>query len=111
MSSMSTSPMAMEYPKASELEDCLTRLAVEANDLTPHPVFVTRVAVHGGSPPLYSVVLRSRNNEIIRERLSELLNRQLCLGVTAFSLKASEALLVIQQRYQEIAQASTGCPR
>jgi len=96
MPSISLPSMPAGYPNAAELERCLLQLAAEVNDPTPRPVFVSMVPVNGGKPPIYAVVLRSRNRENIRQKLSVLLNRQLCLGVSSFCLKTSEAQLVIQ---------------
>ena len=101
MSSPPALPATEQYPNASELEDCLAHIAALAHDPTPLPVYVTMVPVYGGKPPMYSVVLRSRDRENIRQKLSEVLNRQLCMGVTAFSLKANEAQLVIQYRNRD----------
>src|SRR4051794_18109112 len=95
-----------EYPKASDLEECLGVLAIGARDSTPRPVLVTLVPVNGGRPPLYAVVLRSRDKENIRQKLSEVLNRQFCLGATSFALKAYEAELVIQYRNRSTAAAA-----
>jgi len=59
------------------------------------------VSVNGGRPPLYAVVLRSRDKERIRQKLGQVLKRSLCLGVTSFSLKADEAKLVIEYRSKD----------
>src|SRR3954454_11369180 len=106
MSSISLPSMPAGYPKAAELERCLLQLAQEVNDPTPRPIFVSMVRVNGGKPPIYAVVLRSRNRENIRQKLSVLLNRQLCLGVSSFSLKASEAQLVTQHQNRKDDRAS-----
>jgi hypothetical protein len=84
-----------EYPKASDLEQRFARMAARMSDSSPRPVCVTVVPVNGGKPPMYAVVLRSREKEQIRQQLSQILERQLCLGVTAFSLQAAEARRVI----------------
>ena len=84
------------YPNASELQECLARLDSTVSEPTPRPVYVTMVPVYGGKPPVYAVVLRSRNREKTRQRLSDILKRQLCLGATSFALSVAEAQLVIQ---------------
>jgi len=83
------------YPDPAEIENCLSRIATELSDPTPLPVRVTMMSVHGGKPPLYAVVLRSRDKAPMRQKLEQVLNRKLCLGTTSFSLKAEEASLVV----------------
>jgi hypothetical protein len=83
------------YPDPSEIEKCLFRIAAEVSDATPLPVRVTMMSVHGGKPPLYALVLRSRDKAPMRQKLEQVLNRKLSLGTTSFSLKADEATLLI----------------
>jgi hypothetical protein len=83
------------YPQASALEERLEGIAVELGDGTLRPFRVDLVRVHGGKPPVYSVVIRSPNKEPIRQRLEEILNRRLTCGIASFMLKADEAQRVV----------------
>ena len=82
---------ASAFPQASILEERLQRIAVEIGDATQRAFRVDLVRVHGGKPPVYSVVIRSSAKEPIRKKLEELLNRRLTCGISSFMLKADEA--------------------
>ena len=87
--------IAVQYPKASVLEDHLKYLAVEIGDATPKPFRVDVVRVHGGKPPVYSVVIRSPAKELLRQTLEKLLDRRLTCGISSFMLKADEAERIV----------------
>ena len=61
----------------------------------PRPFRVDVVRVHGGKPPIYSVVIRSSAKEPLRQRLEQLLNRRLTCGISSFMLKPDEATRII----------------
>lgn len=67
----------MEYPQASALEARLKQVAVEVGDSTAQPFRVDLVLVHGGRPPVYSVVIRSSGKASLRHRLEQLLTASL----------------------------------
>ena len=83
------------YPQASVLEERLQRIAVEIGDITQRAFRVDVVRVHGGKPPIYSVVIRSPAKEPIRRRLEEILDRRLTCGISSFMLKAEEAQRIV----------------
>jgi hypothetical protein len=88
---MDSTASAAQYPQAAALEESLKDLAIEVGDATAKPFRVDMVRVHGGKPPIYCVVIRSRAKEPLRQRLEQLLNRRLTCGSTSFMLKADEA--------------------
>ena len=81
----------MQYPQASALEARLKQVAVEVGDSTAQPFRVDLVLVHGGRPPVYSVVIRSSGKESLRHRLEQLLDRKLTCGISSFMLQLHEA--------------------
>lgn len=83
------------YPQASALEERLQRIAIEVGDGTARPFRVDLVRVHGGKPPVYSVVIRSPAKEPIRQRLEQILDRRLTCGIASFMLKAEEAQRIV----------------
>lgn len=85
-----------EYPQADELEEHLKYLAIEVGETMPKPFRVDLVKVHGGKPPVYSVVIRSKDKEPLRMRLEQLLSRPLTCGISSFMLKASEAKHIVK---------------
>jgi hypothetical protein len=89
-----------QYPPAAELEQRLKVLALEIGDRAVQPFRVDLVRVHGGKPPIYSVVIRSSPKEPLRLRLEQLLNRRLTCGVSSFMLKAEEAIRIIDSTMQ-----------
>jgi hypothetical protein len=88
-------PPFIQHPQASAVEERLMRLTLEAGDATPNPFQVDLVRVHGGKPPIHSVVIRSIAKEPLRQRLEQLLNRRLTCGVSSFMLKVHEAELIV----------------
>jgi len=92
---MDTGATSTQYPQATALEQRLKHLAIELGDATPKPIRVDLVRVHGGKPPIYSVVIRSSAKEPLRKRLEHLLNRSLTCGITSFMLKAEEAQRIV----------------
>jgi hypothetical protein len=89
------SATSKQYPQASALEERLKHFAVEVGDVTPKPFRVDVVRVHGGKPPIYSVVIRSSAKEPLRKKLEQLLNRPLTCGISSFMLKADEATRIV----------------
>jgi hypothetical protein len=92
---MDRSATATPYPQASALEERLKQLAIEVGDATPKPFRVDVVRVHGGKPPIYSVVIRSSAKEPLRQKLEQLLDRRLTCGISSFMLKADEATRIV----------------
>jgi hypothetical protein len=86
---------ASAFPQASVLEERLQRIAIEIGDPTQKAFRVDLVRVHGGKPPVYSVVIRSPAKEPIRMKLEEILNRRLTCGISSFMLKADEAQRIV----------------
>src|SRR5690242_16836655 len=86
----------MQYPAASEVEQCLKQFAEEIGDTTESPFRVDVVARYGGRPPMYTVVMRCAEKEPIRKKLSKVLNRRFSLGGTSFALDAVEAQQVVR---------------
>ena len=89
-----------QYPQPLALEERLKRLALDLGDATAKPFRVDMIRVHGGKPPIYCVVIRSRAKEPLRERLEQLLNRRLICGGTSFMLKADEAERILADTRQ-----------
>jgi hypothetical protein len=81
----------MQYPTPSEVEQSLKLFAEEIGDTTESPFCVAMVARHGGKAPVYSVVIRGVEQEPIRKKLAEVLNRRFSLGGTSLALDANEA--------------------
>jgi hypothetical protein len=92
---MDSTASAAQYPQAAALEESLKHLAIEVGDATAKPFRVDLVRVHGGKPPIYCVVIRSRAKEPLRQRLEQLLNRRPTCGSTSFMLKADEAERIV----------------
>jgi hypothetical protein len=81
----------MDYPQALVVEACLQQVALELGDSIARPFRVDLVRVHGGKPPVYSVVIRSPAKESLRHRLEQLLERNFHCGVSSFMLQVHEA--------------------
>ena len=90
--------MSGEYPTASVVQEHLKHLAIELGDPTLKPFRVDMVRVHGGKPPIYSLVILSQPQELLRHRLEQLINRPLTCGVNSFMLKADEVNQIICNR-------------
>jgi hypothetical protein len=88
----------MQYPTPSEVEQSLKLFAEEIGDTTDSPFCVAMVARHGGKAPVYSVVIRGVDQEPIRKKLAEVLNRRFSLGGTSLALDANEAQVISQYR-------------
>jgi hypothetical protein len=88
----------MEYPQAAAVEARLTQVAIELGDATPQPFRVDQVRVHGGKPPVYSVVIRSSAKALLRQRLEQLLDRKLTCGISSFMLQGYEAERLLRGR-------------
>ena len=86
----------MPYPTPAEIESCLKVLAQEAGDTTDSPFRVDIVPRFGGKPPVYTVMIRSSEKELIRARLGDVLQRSFSLGGTSFALNIVEAQKILQ---------------
>ena len=86
----------MQYPSASDLEACLKSLAAEAGDATTKPFRVDVVPLHGGQPPMYTVVILSGAKEPLRKKLAYTLSRSFSLGVSSFMLTGDEAVRLMK---------------
>jgi hypothetical protein len=78
----------MQYPTPAQLQASLKNLAKEASCREERPFDVDMLPVHGGKPPMYTVVMLSSAKERLREKLGGILNRSFSLGVVSFTLKA-----------------------
>ena len=87
----------MQYPTSSQLQVCLKNLASGLSCSEDRPFRVDMLPVHGGKPPMYTVVILSSAKERLREKLGEILHRSFSLGVGSFTLKGPEALLLISK--------------
>ena len=85
-----------QYPEPSVVEERLKQLAADAGDASLKPFRVDVVAVHGGKPPLYCVVIRSAQKAALRQKLEPLLHRTLTCGMSSFMLKAHEAARILK---------------
>lgn len=85
----------MPYPTPEQIESSLKILAHEAGDTSEAPFRVDIVRRYGGKPPVYTVMIRSSEKELIRERLGEVLNRSFSLGGTSFALNIVEAQAIL----------------
>jgi hypothetical protein len=83
--------MSAQYPQATALEQRLQQLAAEIGDATPKAFRIDMVRVHGGKPPVYSLVILSYAKEPLRRMLEQLLERPLTCGVSSFMIRADEA--------------------
>jgi hypothetical protein len=85
----------MEYPSKSSVRLALTRLAEEIGDDTLHPFRVDLLKIHGGRPPLYTVVVLSPKRMLLCDRLGTVLGRSFSAGVRSFLLSVPEALKLV----------------
>jgi hypothetical protein len=65
----------MDYPSKSSVELALTRLAEEIGDNTVHPFRVDLLKIHGGQPPLYTVVVLSPKQMLVCDKLGTVIGR------------------------------------
>jgi len=87
--------MSAQHPQAIALEQRLQQLAAEIGDATPKPFRVDMVRIHGGKPPVYSLVILSYAKEPLRRMLEQLLDRPLTCGVSSFMIRADEAQYIL----------------
>jgi hypothetical protein len=90
-----------QYPQAEALEARLSRWATALGDRTDKPFRVDIVRVHGGKPPIYSVVIRSVAKEPLRQKLEQMLHRRLTCGISSFMLKADEAKFIVEETLRD----------
>ena len=100
----------MGYPHPSAIEARLKQFAAELGDCSARPFRVDVVAVHGGKPPVYSVVIRSSAKELLRDRLAQLLNRKLTCGINSFMLQTHEAELLLNDPAKPFAAGEITLP-
>ena len=86
----------MPYPTITEVESCLKIIASEVGDKMDAPFRVDMVARYGGKPPLYTVFIRVADKEPIRQKLSQVVDRNFSLGGSSFALNATEAHVILQ---------------
>jgi len=87
--------MSTQYPQAIVLEQRLQQLTAKIGDATRKPFRVDMVRIHGGKPPVYSVVFLAHAKEPFRRMLEQLLNRPLTCGVSSFNISAHEAHYIL----------------
>jgi len=87
--------MSIQYPQAIVLEQRLQQLTAEIGDATRKPFRVDMVRIHGGKPPVYSLVILSYAKEPLRRMLEQLLERPLTCGVSSFMIRADEARQIV----------------
>jgi hypothetical protein len=87
----------MNYPSSTRVELALTRLAEEVGDDTVHPFRVDLLKIHGGQPPQYTVVVLSREQMRLCEKLGTVIERSFSVGVRSFLLSVPEALKLVRQ--------------
>ena len=85
----------LTFPSAIVVEQRLKHIAGEMGDATLKPFRVDLVAVHGGKPPTYSVVILSYNDARLRRRLEDLLRRPIACGLKGFMIQAHEAQHIV----------------
>ena len=90
----------MQYPTSSALQGCLKNLATEVANSGERPFRVDMLPVHGGKPPMYTVVILSPAKERLRQKVGEILNRSFSLGVGSFTINGAEALRLLSQYSQ-----------
>ena len=99
----------MQYPTLNQVEESLKLLAEEIGEAMDSPFRVSMVARHGGKAPVYSIVIRCVDQEPIRKKLAEVLNRKFSMGGTSLALDANEAQVISQYQRkpaQQVALAS-----
>jgi hypothetical protein len=91
----------MNYPNKDELEAALSALAKQLGDGSVRPFRVDALPVHGSSSPMYTVVILSRQRSLLRDKLSQILDRSFAMGTGSFVLKASEVVTLISHGVQQ----------
>lgn len=86
----------MSYPTQSEIQSCLKQVARELGDPSPTPFRVDVLPVHGGKPPIYTVVMLSAEKAPVRDRIGQILSRSFSMGASSFTLKGEEAAVLIE---------------
>jgi len=83
-----------EYPTQTELLSCLTHIASVAGDTSQAPFRVDVIPLHG-KPPMYSVMIKSPDKDLLRRQIGQILARPFALGATSFMLTGSEAASLV----------------
>jgi hypothetical protein len=79
-----------EYPTSDELLACLSSLAGVAETESKKPFRVDMIRTHG-KPPMYSVMIKAADKDLLRTRIGQITARRFALGATSFMLTSSEA--------------------
>ena len=69
------------------------------------------VRIHGGKPPVYSVVFLAHAKEPFRRMLEQLLNRPLTCGVSSFNISAHEAHYILRETLNKSSSSRYYCLR
>ena len=101
----------MQYPTLSQVEESLKLFAEEIGEAMDSPFRASMVARHGGKAPVYSIVIRCVDQEPIRKKLAEVLNRKFSMGGTSLALDASEAQVISEYQRKPAQQVALASPQ
>jgi hypothetical protein len=90
------SPAPLPYPTQAEIQSCLKQVAQELGDPSPTPFRVDLLPVHGGKPPIYTVVMLSAEKAPVRDRIGQILSRSFAMGASSFTLRGDEAAVLVE---------------
>jgi hypothetical protein len=91
-----------EYPTSEELLTCLSHLAGASTAEGRKPFRVDLIRTHG-KPPMYSVMIKAAEKDLLRMRIGQIITRQFALGATSFMLTGSEAQSLIAGEQASVA--------
>ncbi len=91
-----------EYPTSDELLTCLSHLAGASTAEGRKPFRVDLIRTHG-KPPMYSVMIKAAEKDLLRMRIGQIITRQFALGATSFMLTGSEAQSLIAGEQASVA--------
>lgn len=89
-----TYPFMNEFPTSDELLACLSSLAGVTSKESREPFRVDLIRTHG-KPPMYSVMIKAAEKDLLRMRIGKIITRQFALGATSFMLTGGEARTLI----------------
>ena len=101
----------MQYPTLNQVEESLELFAQEIGEAMDSPFRVSMVARHGGKAPVYSIVIRCLDQDPIRKKLAEVLNRKFSMGGTSLALDANEAQVISQYQRKPAQQVALASPQ
>jgi hypothetical protein len=84
-----------EYPTSDELLACLSSIAGVAATAIQKPFRVDMIRAHG-KPPMYSVMIKAAEKDLMRTRIAKIIPRNFALGATSFMLTCSEAQSLVR---------------